>query len=171
MKNSRGLIALLVFAFAVWSQPLQAKQARVFRFEADTVRVLRNPLNGWVMYLNRNWDSDFWEKSGYDAMKTSEGPTVRVSDYASTAYLRTSWASLEPEEGHYAWRDPQSRIWRLFRSLRERNMRIALRIVVDGRDQGQNTPIYVIDAGAEYYTSENGRHKSPYPDDPGVQQK
>lgn len=171
MKNSRGLIALLVFAFAVWSQPLQAKQARVFRFEADTVRVLRNPLNGWVMYLNRNWDSDFWEKSGYDAMKTSEGTTVRVSDYASTAYLRTSWASLEPEEGHYAWRDPQSRIWRLFRSLRERNMRIALRIVVDGRDQGQNTPIYVIDAGAEYYTSENGRHKSPYPDDPVFQQK
>lgn len=171
MNNYQKVKVFLLFALAVWAVPSQAEQNRTFRFEADTVRVLRNPLNGWVMYLNRNWDDDFWTKAGYDEMKTSEGSVVRVSDYASTAYLRTSWASLEPEEGHYAWRDPESRIWRLLRSLRDRDMRIALRVVVDGRDQGQNTPIYVIDAGAEYYTSENGRHKSPYPDDLVFQEK
>ena len=171
MKNYRGAIALLLFVSMAWTHPSHAKPAKVLRFEADTVRVLRNPLNGWVMYLNRNWDDDFWAATGYDEMKTSEGTVVRVSDYASTAYLRTSWASLEPEEGRYAWRDPNSRIWRLFKSLRDRDMRIALRVVVDGRDQGQNTPMYVIDAGAEYYSSGKGVHKSPYPDDPVFQEK
>ena len=171
MKNYRGVTALLLFVLMAWMLPSHAKPTKTLRFEADTVRVLRNPLNGWVMYLNRNWDGDFWEKAGYDAMKTSDGSVVKVSDYASTAYLRTSWASLEPEEGHYAWRDKNSRIWRLFKALRDRDMRIALRIVVDGRDQGQNTPMYVIDAGAEYYSSGKGVHKSPYPDDPVFQEK
>lgn len=137
----------------------------------DTTTVLRNPLNGWVMYLGRSWDENFWTTLHYDNMPTSEGTEVRVSDYASTAYIRTSWASLEPEEGVYTWRDTTSRIYRLFKSCTDRDMRLAFRIVVDGRDQGQNTPMYVIDAGAEYYTSGNGHHKSPYPDDPVFQEK
>lgn len=170
MKSYKVSAAVLLTAIATCTLTANARE-RVFRFEADTVRVLRNPLNGWVMYLNRNWDDDFWTKAGYDEMKTSEGTTVRVSDYASTAYIRTSWRSLEPEEGEYAWRDENSRIYRLFKTLRDRDMRIALRVVVDGRDQGQNTPMYVINAGAEYYTSGKGVHKSPYPDDPVFQQK
>lgn len=157
MKNYRGVTALLLFVLMAWMLPSHAKPTKTLRFEADTVRVLRNPLNGWVMYLNRNWDGDFWEKAGYDAMKTSDGSVVKVSDYASTAYLRTSWASLEPEEGHYAWRDKNSRIWRLFKALRDRDMRIALRIVVDGRNQGQNTPMYVIDAGRRVLLFGQGR--------------
>lgn len=139
------------------------------RFTPDTERVLDNPLSGWVMYLGRPWDSDFWEKQGYDHMVTSSGDTVRVSDYATTAYIRTSWSSLEPEEGVYTWRDTSSRIYRLFKTVQDRGMRLAFRIVVDGRDQGQNTPMYVIDAGAKYYTIGNGKHKSPYPDDPVFQ--
>lgn len=170
-KMCQRAAVLCLLAAAMGIVPSQAARRQTFRFEADTVRVLRNPLNGWVMYLGRTWDDDFWTKAGYDTMETSDGSVVRVSDYASTAYLRTSWASLEPEEGHYAWRDPRTRIWRLFKTLRDRNMRIALRVVVDGRDQGQNTPLYVIEAGAAYYTSENGRHKSPYPDDPVFQAK
>lgn len=171
MKMCQRAAVLCLLAATVGLLPSQAARRQCFRFEADTVRVLRNPLNGWVMYLGRTWDDDFWTREGYDAMETSDGSVVRVSDYASTAYLRTSWASLEPEEGHYAWRDPGTRIWRLFKTLRDRNMRIALRVVVDGRDQGQNTPLYVIEAGAACYTSENGRHKSPYPDDPVFQAK
>ena len=31
-------------------------------------------------------------------------------------------------------------------------MKLSFRIVVDGRDQGQNTPDYVFDAGAAYFT-------------------
>lgn len=148
-----------------------AGRAKRISFAPDTVTVLRNPLCGWVMYLGRSWDSDFWEKQGYDEMPASDGTVVKVSDYAGTAYIRTSWASLEPEEGVYAWRDTSSRISRLFRTVQDRGMRLALRIVVDGRDQGQNTPMYVIDAGAEYFTSGKGEHKSPYCDDPVFQEK
>ena len=53
-------------------------------YTPDTETVLRNPLNGWVMYLRRDWDETFWEKNGYDAMPTSTGDTVKVSDYANT---------------------------------------------------------------------------------------
>lgn len=148
-----------------------ASAQREVRFEPDTVSVYRNPLTGWVMYLGRSWDDDFWTKQNYDAMPTSEGTTVRVSDYAGTAYIRTSWSSFEPEEGKYLWRDPSSRIYRLLKTVTDRGMRLAFRIVVDGRDQGQNTPLYVIDAGAEYFTSENGRHKTPFSDDPVFQAK
>ena len=125
------------------------------------------------MYLRRDWDETFWEKSGYDAIPTSEGTTVRVSDYANTAYVRTSWVSFEPEEGKYAWEDPESRLNRLFRSILDRGMKLSFRIVVDGRDQGQNTPDYVFDAGAEYFISRVGSRevRSPYPDDPVFQEK
>lgn len=135
-------------------------------FAPDMVTVLKNPLNGWVMYLARNWDGDFWETQGYDHIMTSEGTEVRVSDYAGTAYIRTSWSSLEPEKGKYAWRDPSSRVYRLFKSVTDRGMRLAFRIVVDCRDQGQNTPIYVIEEGAEHFVSGKQGHKTPYPQDP-----
>lgn len=95
------------------------------------------------MYLGRTWDENFWAKEGYDVMPVGEGKTVKVSDYASTCYLRTSWSSLEPEEGKYQWLDKDSRISKLFQSVRKRKLRLAFRIVVDSRDQGQNTPIYV----------------------------
>ena len=142
-------------------------------FTPDTETVLRNPLNGWVMYLRRNWDENFWTTQGYDAMPTPDGTTVKVSDYANTAYVRTSWVSFEPEEGKYAWQDPDSRINRLFQSILDRGMKLSFRIVVDGRDQGQNTPDYVFDAGAEYFTSKVGNRevRSPYPDDPVFQEK
>lgn len=142
-------------------------------YEPDTETVLRNPLNGWVMYLGRSWDDSFWEKNGYDAMPTSTGETVMVSDYANTAYVRTNWVSFEPEEGKYAWLDPDSRLNKLFRSVLDRGMKLSFRIVVDGRDQRQNTPDYVFDAGAGYFTSMVGRNevRSPYPDDPVFQEK
>lgn len=142
-------------------------------FTPDTVRVLRNPMQGWVMYLGRTWDDNFWTEKGYDSMVTSEGDTVRVSDYASCAYIRTSWASFEPNEGEYAWNNPDSRIMRLINSVRKRGLRMAFRIVVDGRDQGQNTPQYVFDAGAKGYTDPKnpGKNLSPYPDDPIFQEK
>ena len=152
---------------------LPADGQKVVEFVPDTETVLKNPLNGWVMYLGRRWDADFWTETSpqYDAMPTSEGMTVRVSDYATTAYIRTHWSMLEPEEGKYVWRDPHSRISKLLKSCTDRGLRLAFRIVVDGRDQGQNTPMYVIDAGAEYYTEGKGNHKSPYPDDPVFQEK
>ena len=151
--------------------PSGGKNGTTVEFAPDTVTVLRNPLNGWAMYLARNWDESFWTTQHYDSMPTSEGTTVRVSDRSSTAYIRTSWAAFEPEEGVYTWRDTTSRLYRLLKSCTDRGLRLALRVVVDGRDQGQNTPMYVIDAGAEYYSSGKSVHKSPFPDDPVFQEK
>ena len=159
----------LTMVLAMAGNSLTSQGATV-TFTPDTTRVLRNPLQGWVMYLGRNWDENFWEEKGYDRMTVENGAdTVKVSDYASCAYIRTSWVSFEPEEGQYAWNDPDSRLMKLIRSVNDRGLRIAFRIVIDGRDQGQNTPQYVFDAGAEGYYDPKapGMNRSPYPDDPG----
>lgn len=165
-------IELPIIAAAIFMAAVSCSSGKT-TYTPDTETVLRNPLNGWVMYLRRDWDENFWENSGYDAIPTSEGGTVKVSDYANTAYVRTSWASFEPEEGKYAWKDPDSRLNKLFKSILDRGMKLSFRIVVDGRDQRQNTPDYVFDAGAEYFTSKVGKNtvRSPYPDDPVFQEK
>lgn len=165
------MIRRTIITFILSSFFMMAGAQDVVRFSPDTTSVYKNPLCGWVMYVGRSWDDDFWTSQNYDAMPTSEGTAVKVSDYSGTAYIRTSWASFEPEEGHYLWRDPSSRMYRLIKSISDRGMRLAFRIVIDGRDQGQNTPLYVMDAGAEFFTSENGRHKTPYSDDPVFQEK
>lgn len=146
--------------------------AKTTHITPNTTRVLRNPLNGWVMYMGRTWDENFWTERGYDNISVGGDSTVRVSDYANTCYVRTSWSSLEPREGEYAWNDPQSRISKLFQSVLDRRMKLAFRIVVDSRDQGQNTPIYVKEAGAKGFQDPgNPRNWSPYPDDPVFQEK
>ena len=139
----------------------------------DTTSVLRNPLSGWVMYLGRTWDENFWTNQGYDSMPVDNGKsTVRVSDYANTCYIRTSWSSLEPEEGKYIWEDSDSRLYKLLNSCLNRGMKLAFRIVVDSRDQGQNTPLYVREAGAKGFQDPNNiKLWSPYPDDSIFQQK
>ena len=165
-------IALSLLATLITGIP-EAKGKKVC-FIPDTVRVIRNPLQGWVMYLGRQWDENFWTEQGYDMMQTSDGSgQAKVADFATCAYIRTSWASLEPTEGNYVWNDPDSRIMKLIDTLSRRGLRIAFRIVIDGRDQGQNTPQYVFDAGAEgYYDPKNpGKNLSPYPDDKVFQQK
>lgn len=149
--------------------------ASTVKLSPERTAVLRNPLNGWTLYIGRSWDETFWQKQGYDAINVpSEGITVKASDYASTAYLRTTWAKLEPTEGNYVWRDPSSTFSKLLKSCKDRKMRFALRIVVDGRDQGLNTPQYVFDAGCKSYDDPNYLGKgriSPYPDDPVFQEK
>ena len=167
VTSAAMLMSLLFTATPVEGSGSRA--AEPVRFTPDTVRVLDNPLNGWVMYLARNWDEDFWEKQNYDNLPADNGKTtVKVSDYASVAYLRTSWSSMEPEEGKYFWDDPDSRLSRLIRSVEERGMKLAFRIVVDGRDQGANTPDFVFDAGARYYLQNEKRpdQKTPFPQDP-----
>lgn len=145
----------------------------------DKKTVLRNPLNGWVIYMGRGWDENFWTTEGYDNVSVPElAEPVKVSDYASTCYIRTSWSSLEPEEGKYIWQDPTARLTRLLKSVLDRGMRLSFRIVVDGRDQGLNTPQYVFDAGAHWYKDPGPTNeatalarKSPFPDDKIFQEK
>lgn len=148
----------------------------VVTINPDKENVIRNPLTGWTLYLGRNWDENFWTKEGYDHMVVpGMSKPVKVSDYANTCYIRTSWSSLNPSEGVYIWDDPNARLTKLIQSVLNRNMRLAFRIVVDGRDQGQNTPLYVFEAGAKWYSDPNSGketvRKSPYPDDPVFQEK
>lgn len=126
-------------------------------------------MNGWVTYMGRSWDENFWTTQGYDKMSIGNGETVRVWDYSSTAYIRLGWSYLEPSEGNYFWNDHNSKLYKKLQSCWDRGMRVAFRIVIDGRDQGQNTPLYVKEAGAEGYMG-NG-YWSPYPDDPVFQEK
>lgn len=164
------LFALLLLACL----PGATAKERTVTFDGDSTTVLRNPLQGWVMYLGRTWNENFWTEKGYDSMTVvGENEPVKVSDFATCAYIRTSWKSFEPEEGKYSWNDPDSRLMKLIKSVNDRGMRIAFRIVIDGRDQGQNTPQYVFDAGAEGYYDPKapGKNRSPYPDDPVFQEK
>lgn len=165
MKHKLLTILLTTVCFALHAKDVTTE------IQPNTTRVLRNPLNGWVMYMGRTWDENFWTELGYDQLSVGDS-MVRVSDYANTCYVRTSWRSLEPEEGQYVWNDPDSRISRLFRSVLDRHMKLAFRIVVDSRDQGQNTPLYVKEAGAQGFQDPNNpKIWSPYPDDPVFQQK
>ena len=130
--------------------------------------VLRNPLNGWVMYAGRTADASYWDTEYY---VPDLGKNVKAIDYASACYIRTSWASLNPQEGVYAWNDPDSRIGQLIRGAEDRGLPIAFRIVVDGRDQGMNTPQFVFDAGAAYYVENEAfpTRITPLPQDPVFQ--
>jgi hypothetical protein len=131
----------------------------------DSQSLLRNPLNGWVMYAPRNADETYWD---IEYFVPALGKKVKVIDYASACYVRTSWSSLNPSDGVYAWDDPNSKIGNLLKGAQKRGLPIALRIVVDGRDQGQNTPGFVFEAGAKYYL-EDEKHpdrQTPYPQDP-----
>ena len=151
------------------SEDVKTEQVRL---TPDRTSIIKNPLTGWVLYVGRQWNDTFWSSQNYDAMPTSDGTTVKVSDYATCAYLRTSWKNLEPTEGNYVWKDPASNFSKLVASLRARGLKMSFRVVVDGRDQGLNTPEYVFNAGCAYYT--DGTHttwKSPYPDDPVFQEK
>ncbi|MEJ5961539.1 DUF4832 domain-containing protein [Pedobacter immunditicola] len=131
----------------------------------DSISVLRNPLNGWVMYASRNADESYWDTEFF---VPDLGKKVKAIDYASACYIRTSWSSLNPSDGVYAWNDPKSKVGKLIKGAQKRGLPIAFRIVVDGRDQGQNTPQFVFNAGAKYYL-ENKEHpdrQTPYPQDP-----
>jgi len=76
----------------------------------DGHSVLRNPLNGWVMYAPRNADDTYWD---IEYFVPALGKKVKVIDYASACYVRTSWSSLNPSDGVYAWDDPNSKIGKM----------------------------------------------------------
>ena len=127
--------------------------------------VLRNPLNGWVMYAARTAEPSYWDTELYVA---DLGKKVKVIDYASAVYIRTSWSSLNPSEGVYTWNDPNTQIGRLIKGAKDRGLPLAFRIVVDGRDQGLNTPEYVFQAGAASYVENSNfpNRITPLPQDP-----
>jgi len=129
---------------------------------------LRNPLNGWVMYGSASYDESYWDTEFY---VSNLGKKVKVTDYASACYIRTSWATMNPSDGVYAWRDPNTKVAKMINGAIKRGLPIAFRFVVDGRDQGMNTPQFVFDAGAASYL-ENANYPArvtPIPQDPTFQ--
>jgi len=135
----------------------------------NSTSILRNPLNGWVMYGKRDAVDSYWDSQFF---VPELGQNVKAIDYASACYIRTSWRSLNPSLGVYAWRDLNSQIGKLINGVKTRGLPIAFRIVVDGRDQGENTPAFVFNAGATYWLSNPAApsQKTPYPQDPVFRQ-
>lgn len=170
MKFAFALIAFLT-SFSCSSSSLD-EQAAATKNKGTLVSpkynrnsALRNPLNGWVMYAARTAQPSHWDQEFY---VPDLGKRVKTIDYASAGYIRTSWAALNPSDGVYAWRDPNSQIAKLINGALERGLPIAFRIVVDGRDQGMNTPQFVFDAGAESYLENSSfpTRITPFPQDP-----
>ncbi len=131
----------------------------------NSTTFLRNPLNGWVMYGRRDATDTYWDSEFFVPQL---GTNVKAIDYASACYIRTSWRSLNPSPGVYTWRDLNSQMGKLINGVKTRGLPIAFRIVVDGRDQGENTPAFVFDAGAAYWLSNPAvpSQKTPFPQDP-----
>ncbi len=142
------------------------------QFEADTTTLLKNPLNGWALYGTAAPAADYWTK--YDSVPVPElSDTIRVSDYASTMYMRVAWSVLEPSEGVYAW-DTDAAFRGILAEARNRGLRLAFRVVVDSRDKSTDfTPDWVRAAGAQGYETQTGSKTvwSAYPDDPVFQTK
>lgn len=134
-----------------------------FIIQPDKNTMLRNPLNGWVVYGTPQAIPDFWVN--YDNIYVPElKHSVKVSDYANTLYIRVSWTDLNPEDGKYGW-NTNSNLKQLIQGALDRKMKLSFRIVVDSRDKKSTfTPDFVKQAGAKGY--ENRGKWSPYPDDP-----
>ena len=117
------------------------------KLKADRTSVIRNPMTGWVMYVSASSDPSYFDTE----FTVSNGETVKVRDYASCFYVRTGWKNFNPEEGKYFWQDPESKLYKLYQRGQELGLPMAFRVVIDGRDQGENTPEWVYDKGAEYW--------------------
>lgn len=143
----------------------------IIDIEPDTLKMCRNPLNGWVIYGTPGVAADFW--TNYDNTTVAGlAHTARISDYATTLYIRTSWAILNPGEDVYGW-DTDANLKNLIYQAQLRGLKLAFRVVVDSRDKSTDfSPAYVKAAGAQGFTSgTNNARWTPYPDDPVFQQK
>lgn len=143
-------------------------------------KLLRNPMNGWVIYagLGDGLSDTFWED--YDNFQSVKG-RVKVSDYATTLFIRGAWSDFNPEEDKYVWDEdvntkPAKRFKDLVSGALERDLKLAFSFIVDSRDKHYNfTPQYVMDSpniqGYETITGTASRVWSPYPDDPVFQKR
>ena len=143
-------------------------------------KLLRNPMNGWVIYsgLGDGLSDTFWED--YDNFQSLKGK-VKVSDYATTLFIRGAWSDFNPEEGKYVWDQdvntkPAQRFKLLVAGALERNLKLAFSFIVDSRDKHYNfTPQYVMNTpgiqGFETITGTASRVWSPFPDNKVFQKR
>ena len=166
MKKNRILIPILALSLAVscGEKPesgedgggtVPAGNVEV-KISPDRTSVLKNPLTGWAMYVSGTADPSYLDTEFY---VSSLGKNVRVADYSTCIYVRTNWRNFNPEEGVYFWNDPSSKLYQIYTRAQELGLPMAFRVVVDGRDQGANTPQWVYEKGAEFWLENN-----KYPD-------
>ena len=115
----------------------------------DLNSILKNPLNGWVMYVSSTADPSYFDTE----FTVNTGETVKVRDYATCFYVRAGWKKFNPEPDKYFWQIPDDPLNKLYQRAQELGLPMAFRVVVDGRDQGENTPEWVYDKGAAYWPS------------------
>jgi len=138
----------------------------------DRTKMLKNPMVGWVLYtgLGDGLSDNFWKE--YDNFTSSKG-IVKVSDYATTLFIRGAWSDFNPLEGKYVWDDdvntkPAQRFKMLVAGAKERDLKLAFSFVVDSQDKHYNfTPDFVKNApGITGYVTTTGSVQvwSPYPD-------
>lgn len=120
------------------------------KFTPDRTSFLKNPMTGWVMYVSGTADPSYLDTEYY---VPSLEKNVRVADYSTCIYVRTNWRNFNPEEGVYFWDDPNSSLYKIYTRAQELGLPMAFRVVVDGRDQGANTPEWVYEKGAHYWPS------------------
>lgn len=145
----------------------------------ERTEIIKNPMMGWIMYagLGDGLADSYWED--YDNMQSSAG-IIRVSDYATTLFIRAAWSDFNPEEGKYAWDEDVNtkaaqRFKMLVKGARERGLKLAFAVIIDSQDKSYDfSPLYVKDAGAVGYDTKVGSSSrnvwSAYPDDPVFQQ-
>ncbi|MDU1890109.1 MAG: DUF4832 domain-containing protein [Dysgonomonas sp.] len=144
----------------------------------ERTKLLRNPMTGWVIYsgLGDGLSDNFWKD--YDEFTSAKG-IVKVSDYATTLFIRGAWSDFNPEENKYVWdadvnTKPAQRFKMLAEGAKERNLKLAFSFIVDSQDKHYNfTPNYVKNAaGITGYITTTGSVQvwSPYPDNPVFKQ-
>lgn len=166
LKTLTAVLCLLAFACKKDDKEDAKKfQGTLVKPNYNRNSVFHNPLNGWVMYGSGTGNPAYWDNEYY---VPDLGKRVKAIDYASACYIRTSWANFNPSNGVYAWRDPNTALYKMIKGAHDRGLPIAFRIVVDGRDQGLNTPQFVFDAGAKYITEDPRfpNRRTPLPQDP-----
>ncbi len=170
LNTFAALLCLLVFSCKKDTEDDKTQiEGTLVKPNYNRSAIIRNPLNGWVMYGSGSGLPTYWDTNYY---VPDLGKNVKAIDYASACYIRTNWATFNPLNGVYAWRDPNSAIYKMIKGAEARGLPIAFRIVVDGRDQGLNTPQFVFDAGAKYYVENPSfpTRRTPYPQDPVFRQ-
>lgn len=132
-------------------------------FAEDKHSLIKNPATGWVLYIEDCYANPY----APDGIEITQGMTAeeyweeidRLMEQdlkPSILYIRLGWSWFEPEEGQYAWEDPDSDISRLIQGAKDRDLQLAFRVLIDSTDNSQQAiPEWVFDKGlqADNYTS------------------
>ena len=76
--------------------PAEIEGNVVVKISPDRTTVLKNPLNGWVMYVSGTADPSYFDTKVYVA---DLGKEVLVRDYASACYIRSEERRVGKECG------------------------------------------------------------------------